>query len=494
MVYALTNLPAGAIVQIRYLADVATPLVNGTVLTNTASVTSDEVTTALSDTGEYTIGSRPYWFGTTAPSYKSAVPDSSTSPTPGDTVTYTVHAVNAGNEVAHDVLITDAIPANTTYVAGSTKVISVTTSPQVTTTIADSGSGTLFPLDAGGIVIGTIRRGEQRYVIFRAQVVNDLAVCNLPIINTAYVNRQGNYPITPTVATRLCEPKIDKAGPLTATAGTEITYTLYYTAFGSQVIPSVGISDALPSGVTFVPGSAVYVGGPSPITLTQNGQILQWALGQVSVPPPVSGLIRFRALVGAGLAPGTVLVNNVVITDSFGDTDPGVFTTTVNAFADLGISKTDGVTTYTSGGQLTYTIVATDTGPSTANNAVITDVIPAQIQNWTWTCVGTPINASGCTPSAANSTSSFSDLVTISPSGRITYQVVANLWPTATGTLTNIVTITPPANVVDPTPANNTAQDVDTTSHNLQIVKGANAAAVAGVAPGDSPTKRAISR
>ncbi len=407
---------------------------------------------------------------------------------PGDILEYTVVVQNTSFVPIIGVTVSDTVPLSTTYVAGSTKVISVTTSPQVTTTIADSGSGTPFPLDAGGIVVGTIKRGELRYVIFRAQVVNDLAVCDFPIINTAFVNRQGNYPITPTVATRLCEPKIDKAGPLTATAGTEITYTLYYTAFGSQVIPSVGISDALPSGVTFVPGSAVYVGGPSPITLTQNGQILQWALGQVTVPPPVSGVIRFRGLVDPSLAPGTLLVNNVVITDSFGDTDPGVFTTTVNAIADLGVSKDDGVGTYTSGGQLTYTVIVTNAGPSVAPNAIVSDVLPGQIQTWTWTCVGTPINASGCTPSAANSTSSFSDLVTISPSGRITYQVVANLWPTATGTLTNVATIAPPANIIDPNLTNNTARDVDTTSHDLRIVKGANAAALAGVAPGQTVT------
>jgi uncharacterized repeat protein (TIGR01451 family) len=55
--------------------------------------------------------------------------------------------------------------------------------------------------------------------------------------------------------------------------------------------------------------------------------------------------------------------------------------------ADLAITKTDGVTTATPGGSLTYTITASNAGPSNAPGATVADTLPAALTG-TWTCVG----------------------------------------------------------------------------------------------------------
>ncbi|MBO1765187.1 DUF11 domain-containing protein, partial [Escherichia coli] len=55
--------------------------------------------------------------------------------------------------------------------------------------------------------------------------------------------------------------------------------------------------------------------------------------------------------------------------------------------ADLSITNTDGVTTATPGGSVTYTITASNAGPSNAPGAVIADTFPAAL-TCTWTCVG----------------------------------------------------------------------------------------------------------
>ena len=47
------------------------------------------------------------------------------------------------------------------------------------------------------------------------------------------------------------------------------------------------------------------------------------------------------------------------------------------ATADLSITKTDGVTTATPGGSVTYTITATNAGPSNATGATVADTFPA---------------------------------------------------------------------------------------------------------------------
>jgi len=47
------------------------------------------------------------------------------------------------------------------------------------------------------------------------------------------------------------------------------------------------------------------------------------------------------------------------------------------AQADLSITKTDGVTTVTPGGTATYTITASNAGPSNATGATVADTFPA---------------------------------------------------------------------------------------------------------------------
>ncbi len=54
--------------------------------------------------------------------------------------------------------------------------------------------------------------------------------------------------------------------------------------------------------------------------------------------------------------------------------------------ADLSITKTDGVTTATSGGSVTYTITASNAGPDPTTGATVADTFPASL-TCTWTCV-----------------------------------------------------------------------------------------------------------
>ena len=56
----------------------------------------------------------------------------------------------------------------------------------------------------------------------------------------------------------------------------------------------------------------------------------------------------------------------------------------------------------------------------------------------------------------------INELVSLLNAGTATYTVIAAIAPGATGTIANTATVTVPATVVDPTPANNTATDTDT--------------------------------
>jgi uncharacterized repeat protein (TIGR01451 family) len=60
---------------------------------------------------------------------------------------------------------------------------------------------------------------------------------------------------------------------------------------------------------------------------------------------------------------------------------------TLAGSADLSVTKTDGVTTATAGGSVTYTITASNAGPSNATGATVADTFPASL-TCTWTCTG----------------------------------------------------------------------------------------------------------
>jgi uncharacterized repeat protein (TIGR01451 family) len=136
---------------------------------------------------------------------------------------------------------------------------------------------------------------------------------------------------------------------------------------------------------------------------------------------------------------------------------------------DLGVTKTDGVASAVPGTNVTYTIVASNAGPSTATSASITDALPSDTTSGTWTCVA----GSGGTCGAANGTMPMSTSATLSPAGSVTYTVVVAVSSTATGSLANSVTITAPAGAVETNSANNVATDTDslTPTADLSITK-----------------------
>ncbi len=76
---------------------------------------------------------------------------------PGDTLRYTISVGNADAAPLTGVIVVDTLPANTTYVAGSTTLNGIA--------VKDAGV-TLLPLDEGGLAIGTVGAGSTSRVIF----------------------------------------------------------------------------------------------------------------------------------------------------------------------------------------------------------------------------------------------------------------------------------------------------------------------------------------
>ncbi len=167
------------------------------------------------------------------------------------------------------------------------------------------------------------------------------------------------------------------------------------------------------------------------------------------------GGVYLDAFLSRSLPAGTY----VAVATTFSPGRTGTYQLTSNArlsTADLSITKTDGVTSATPGDSVTYTITATNAGPDAAMGATVADALPATLTG-TWTCVGA--GGGSCTATGAGS---INDTVNLPVGASVTYTVSAAISAAASGSLINTATISAPAGVTDPDPANNSATDTDT--------------------------------
>ncbi|MEG1584655.1 MAG: hypothetical protein RR361_06350, partial [Anaerovorax sp.] len=188
----------------------------------------------------------------------------------GDTLTYTVTLHNTGNVPANNVVVTDIIPAGTTYVAGSvTATAPFTGDPTTAITL-------LNPIPAGGTVT----------ITFKVKLGNSAPPVN-PVPNTATVKYAYTVdPASPngvtaagtsnTVNTPVSTAKLNLTKTASETIGyigDIITYNIAVTNTGNVPADNVVITDPVPNGTVLVPGSlavsAPYTGDPNTaITLT----------------------------------------------------------------------------------------------------------------------------------------------------------------------------------------------------------------------------------
>ena len=138
---------------------------------------------------------------------------------------------------------------------------------------------------------------------------------------------------------------------------------------------SFTITDTLPSGFTFTS-----TGSSIGCTSGDGTTVVCVSAGVLADDASVSFVIAYT--VDAGITNGSTRTNTATVTGTPLDTTPGNNTatqeTTVNASADLSVTKTDNQASVTAGDGVTYTytIVVTNDGPSTATGVGLSDTWP----------------------------------------------------------------------------------------------------------------------
>jgi uncharacterized repeat protein (TIGR01451 family) len=285
---------------------------------------------------------------------------------------------------------------------------------------------------------------------------------NVTIVNPdgQSVTANGCINVTAGTAADLAITKTD--GVTTAVPGGSVTYTI--TASNSTATAASGatVADTFPATLTCTWTCAGSGGG----TCTAAGS------GNISdtVNLPAGASVTYTASCAVASSAAGTLSNTATVTlggDPNGANNTATDTDTLTPQANLGITKTDGVTSAAPGGSVTYTITASNAGPSNATGSTVADTFPASL-TCTWTCSG-----SGGGTCAASGSANINGTVNLPNGGSVTYTASCAISASATGTLSNTATVTAPGGVTDPTPGNNSATDSDTLapSADLSITK-----------------------
>jgi protocatechuate 3,4-dioxygenase beta subunit len=116
----------------------------------------------------------------------------------GDTLEYDIRVLNTSHgPMAGPFTVKDTLPANTTYVVGSTRYrYSVNDAWQAWISVSDDGSGTAFPLDgsSGYGIPGTLANDQQIQLTYRALVAT---YDDLTPSGTSVITNSGTVEITP---------------------------------------------------------------------------------------------------------------------------------------------------------------------------------------------------------------------------------------------------------------------------------------------------------
>ncbi|MCE9630564.1 MAG: DUF11 domain-containing protein [Planctomycetia bacterium] len=344
--------------------------------------------------------------------------------TPGTSLTYTITVGNHGPSTVFGTTVNDPLPEKTTLVSAS----SGATYDPITRTVTfpvgrlDPGATQVFKLT---VITDPDRTGPLENTVTVAVPAD---VFDPDLSNNIFVDPAGANPVSDLWVTK-------RNGDAPYTPGTALTYTITVGNFGPSTVFGTTASDPLPTKTTFVSASSGATYDPATRTVTfpvgrlDPGATQVFKLTVITDPDRRGPLINTATV---AVPPGWFdpdLDNNFVI-------DPAADTPLVS----LGVTKTDGKTTYVPGTSTTYTIVVTNSGPSTLLGGTVSDPLPALASGGTWTAVAT----AGSSVTPAGGSGDLNALIDLAPGGKITFTYVVSIKSTASGNLVNTVTVSPP--------------------------------------------------
>ena len=300
--------------------------------------------------------------GTAGPTYI----DSSMSVTPAtplppaSVATFSTVIANNGT-LAGSATLSDVLPSGSTYVASSAGV-------------EPAGSGTLTVTQSDIQWSGPVGPGEKVTVTFQVNVV----AVNGWITNTATISDPlSDAPVVRTASISVAAPAYagssKSVAPLTGNQllpGQAATYTVVISN-GGLAAGAASLVDPLPTGVTYVQGSATASAGPAP---TFDGANLAWA-GAIPMGQRVTVTFQVNVIAVNGWITNTAVISDPSLTAPVVRPIGRQVAAPVLSTSALWPDKT-GVQV---GGRLTYTLVIRNSGLVTTTAASAVNELPAGV-------------------------------------------------------------------------------------------------------------------
>lgn len=186
---------------------------------------------------------------------------------PGDTITYTLVLYNNGLGSLNNMVLTDTLPYTyTSLVVGSLRI---STLPSRVEYNDGTGWSAVATPDAQTFRIGwdTIRPHQTVTMSFRIKLDDNIPITVTEVTNQAVAtsdetpprwSEDPNDPFDPDTDTKIGHPLLDIAKrvvPSVVRPGGLMTYTVVLSNVGTGVALDVVLSDVLPSGISYVPGT-----------------------------------------------------------------------------------------------------------------------------------------------------------------------------------------------------------------------------------------------
>ncbi|KXY16806.1 DUF7507 domain-containing protein, partial [Bacillus cereus] len=288
-------------------------------------------------------------------------------------IPYTISITNNGNIQVENIIVTDIIPANTSFIENS---------------VIANGNARPNDNPLSGIPIDNIPPNTIATILFQVRVTS-IPQTN-PISNTSTIEYQYTLPdlppITETIISSAAVTEINHATLNSnksvdlafATVGDTLTYTITLNQTGNVAANDVVIQDMIPQGTTFIENSVIVNGktlpGVNPVSGIPIGTIIVGGDAITSFQVTVTSIPIQNELTNQAITTFNYIVNpnNIPVTNT---TTTNTVTTTVQNDNVIAIKAVD-FTSALPGQTLTYTITITNSGNITIEDLLLIDTAP----------------------------------------------------------------------------------------------------------------------
>jgi uncharacterized repeat protein (TIGR01451 family)/fimbrial isopeptide formation D2 family protein len=433
------SLPAGSQAQIVFDVTLAPVIASGSIVTNQASLRLGDTPFALSDDPNVNGPADPSVVGDEDPTrvpidslpvfrVQKISDDITGDPNlllAGDTLRYTINVLNTGTSDASNVTLRDQIPANTTYVAGSTTLNGASVADNAGTSPLVGGLAVNAPSDPtpGALPADLPTSPDNVATIIFDVVIDPAAVDGTVISNQGFVSAVDagivDYPSDDPATPAPNDPTVDRVGnppllfapkrveliddqgtPGIVDPGDVLRYTISVQNSGTVAATGVVLRDAVPANTTYVADTTFLNGlpvgqpdgGASPLAsgLDISSSDLTPPLpgaGAGTISAGASAVLQFDLRVNDGVPEGTLISNQAVVdtvelpdllTDGDGNpaTGPEPTVVVVGAAQQVTITKQVSVVgggPALPGATLEYVVTVTNVSALPALYVVITD-------------------------------------------------------------------------------------------------------------------------